>query len=506
MLLLPILLLTAVAGCDDNLKDAIAALQQNNPTQALTVLEPLRSHCTRSSRFYEVLGLADELSDNKSAAEQALRTAVQLDATSPRLLTEFGATLLKNGKPMEASEPLDKALRLDPSSPVTLKYAIGAAVGSRNWPRAAELFRTLNLENNSQLLQQEPILTFWLAQTLIETKQANRLEAFVEGNRGSIPPGLAFSLGSLFAQHAMFKQAVEYFKLVPAEAADDALYFNLGLCYSHLQQFDDARRSYFAAIDKHPDHLDAYLHVGLDYVASGKPRLGVPWIYKAQSLSPGRPDIAYALSGQLIALEYFNSAKEVLEQAFERAPRAALLMAAEGDLKRAQGDTTGAAASYQKALSENPGLPPALVGLARIDLETGKETDARDLLNAALARDPQDPVANGEIGLFEARSGNWDAALGHLERAWEQNHSNASIALELARAYQQKARPEDALRLLQSISSEMEDSGAFHFELAQIYTRLHRAADAQVQRNAFTKLQANNQNFLRFDNPHTYVH
>jgi Flp pilus assembly protein TadD len=506
MVLLPILLLTAVAGCDDGVKTAIIALQQNNPAQALTLLEPLRAGCTRSSAFYEVLGLANELSDNKTAAEEALRMAIRLDDTSPRLWTELGATLLKNAKPVEASKPLDEALKLDPSNPVTLKYAIGAAVGSRNWPRSAELFGKLNIESENRLLEQEPILILWLAQTLLETKQSARLDTLLAAHRTSMPTGLLFSLGTLFAQHARYKEAIEYFNLVPPEAADDALYFNLGLCYSHLQQFDNARRSYFAAIDKHPNHVNAYFHVGLDYVANGSPRMGVPWIYKAQSLAPGRPDIAYALAGQLIALEYFGSAEEVLARASESAPRDPLLMAAEGDLKRAQGDTAGAATSYQKALTENPGLPAALVGLARIDLETGNETKARSLLKAALARDPDDPVANGEIGLFEARAGNWTAALRHLERAWEQNHSNPTIALELARAYQQKARPEDALRLLQSIGPEMEDSAAFHFQLMQIYTLLHRTADAALQRNAFSELQASSENVLRFDNPHTYVH
>jgi predicted Zn-dependent protease len=187
-------------------------------------------------------------------------------------------------------------------------------------------------------------------------------------------------------------------------------------------------------------------------------------------------------------------------------PRDPLLTAAEGDLKRAQGDTAAAAASYQKALTEKPGLPAALVGLARIDFETGKETEAQGLLNSALAHDPQDPVANGEMGLFEARARNWDAALTHLGRAWEQDHSNPTIALELARAYQQKARPEDALRLLQSIAPEMEDSAAFHLQLMQLYTFLHRPVDATLQRNAFNELQASSENNLRFDVPHTYVH
>lgn len=75
-----------------------------------------------------------------------------------------------------------------------------------------------------------------------------------------------------------------------------------------------------------------------------------------------------------------------------------------------------------------------------------------------------------------------------------QNHSNPSVALELARAYQQKARSEDALAILQSVSPEMENSGAFHFQLAQVYAVLPRPADAQV-RNAFTELEANSQRF-----------
>lgn len=506
MVLLPILLLTAAAGCDDSVKTAIIALRQNNPAQALTLLEPLRGRCTESSAFFEVLGLANELSDNRTAAEEALGMAVKLDGTSSRLLTELGATLLKNGKPVEASKPLDEALKLDPSNPVTLKYDIGAAVQSRNWQRAAELFGKLNIESENRLLEQEPVLILWLAQTLLETKQTNQLDTLLAAHRNSMPPGLLFSLATLFAQHAMYRQALQYFKLVPAEAADDALLFNLALCYSHLRQFDDARRSYFMAIDKHPNHVDAYFHVGLDYVAGGDPRKGVPWIYKAYGLAPSRPDITYALAEQLIALEYFNSAKEVLAGTAESTTRDPLLVAAEGDLRRAQGDAAGAATSYQKALTQNPGLPAALVGLARTDLEAGKEAEARSLLNAALARDAQDPVANGELGLLEARSGTWDVALRHLEQAWEQNHSNPTIALELARAYQQRARPEDALHLLQSIGPAVADSAAFHLQLAQVYTLLHRPADAQAQRNAFSELQANTENVLRFDNPHTYVH
>jgi tetratricopeptide (TPR) repeat protein len=506
MMLLSVLLFTTVAGCDEGVKQATLALQQHNAAQAIATLEPLRSACAQSSNVYEVLGLANELSGNKVDAEKALQTAVSIEPESTRLLTELGATLLRNGKPGQASRELDRALLLDGSNIVILKFAVGAAVGSGNWPRAAQLFQQMNVENDNRTLQQEPILVLWLAQMLIETKQSDRLNAFSNNLPDALPPALLFSLGSLFAQHGMYERAVDCLKRVPPKDADDALFFDLGLSYSHLQQFAEARRWYFEAIDRYPGHVEAYLHVGLDYIASGEARMGIPWLYRAQELAPPRPDIAYALGEQLIILDYFNTAKDVLARALESAPHEPLLMVAEGDLKRAQGDSAGAIPLYQRALAEKPGLIPARVSLARADLSVGKDAEAKIQLNRALSEDPQDPMVNGELGLMEAHEGNWNAAEHHLSRSWVQNRSNPQIALELARAYQQNGRLQDALRLLASIAPAMSDSAAFHFQLAQLYTALHRSSEAQNERDTLTKLQALKQDVLHFESPHIYVH
>ena len=506
MVVLPILLFFAAATCEESLKPAALALQQNEPAKALSLLDPIRTPCAQSSAFYEILGLANELSGNMSAGEEALRTAVSLDSRSARLLTELGATYLRNGKPSDAERILGQALVLDPSNIVTMKYAIGAAVGSRNWQRAAGLFEQIGARKNPAALLQEPVLVLWFAETMMETHQSDRVDSLLASQHGPMPPGLLFSLGTLFAQHGMYQRTVDCLKEIPAQSADDAVYFNLGLSYSHLGQFGEARKFYFQAIDKHPEHVDAYFHVGLDYAASGEPRMGIPWLFRAHGLTPARPDIAYALGEQLIALEYFNSAKEVVGQALNSDPYDALLVVADGDLKRAQGDTAAAIDSYRKALTEKPELTAALVGLARTSIAQGNESDARSFLKTALSHDPEDPFVNGELGLLEARQHDWDAALDHLGRAWAQNRSNPDIALELARAYQRKNRPLDALRLLASISPVMQESPAFHFELAQTYAFLHRSADAQAERDALTSLQARTHDALHFENPRTYVH
>jgi tetratricopeptide (TPR) repeat protein len=504
--MLPMLLFLAVETCSGSLAPATLALQQNDPAKALALLDPLRAECAQSSSFFELLGLASELSGKWLDAEGALRFAVSLDPKSPRLLTELGATYLRNGKPGEASKVLDQALALEPSNKDTMKYAVGAAVQSGAWQRAGALFHQLGAEDHPEALQGEPILVLWYAQTLIETNRSDRIKTLLSPPRKLTSPGLLFSLGTLFAQHRMYERAVECFRQVLTPAADEALYFNLGLSYSHLKKFDQARESYFQAIDKHAEHADAYLHVGLDYVVSGDPRMGIPWLWRAYKLAPERPDISYALAGQLVTLGYFSTAKEVLADAIGSHPRDALLDVADGDLKRANGDTEEAVKSYEKALAEKPGLTAGLVGLARANIDQGKDSEAQNLLKTALSGDPEDAFANGELGLLEADQGDWDAALGHLSRAWARDCSNTKIAFVLARAYRHKQKSSEALQLLTPLRATLQESAALHFELAQVYADLHRPADAQAERDIFNQLQANAHEGLRFDSPRVYVH
>src|ERR1700722_17897770 len=117
-------------------------------------------------------------------------------------------------------------------------------------------------------LVNDPKLVLWYAQALLETNQPTRLTTFLATHQWSPSPPLLFSLGTLFAKHGDYRQSVRCFQQIPPDVADDAVYFNLGLAFSHLRQFDYARKSYFQAIDHHPGHIEAYLHVGLDFAAS----------------------------------------------------------------------------------------------------------------------------------------------------------------------------------------------------------------------------------------------
>lgn len=315
-------------------------------------------------------------------------------------------------------------------------------------------------------------------------------------------PAVLFALGTLFAQHGIYQTAVNYLSQIAEKDADDAVCFNLGLAYSHLQKFDDARKSYFLAIDKHPEHVDAYFRIGLDYGTVGEVRKALPWLFRAHRWASSRPDMSYALIEQLIQLDYLDTAGETLAQAVPGDP---LLAVAAADLQNARGDIEGARRAYQAVIAQYRDFSPALLGLARLEMAQGNDPEAKSVLLSVLAKDPKDTRAQGELGQIEARRGNWDIALQHLRSAWKGDRSNPEIAIELSRAQLHLHQPTEALKTLTAAGPLLQQSPAFHLALAQVYVQLRQPVEAQAQRSIIARLQSEASEGLHFDSPKTYV-
>jgi tetratricopeptide (TPR) repeat protein len=502
MLVLSIVLALAASECDASLQPVTLALQQSDFAKASSLLSAVPADCSQSSAFYSLTGVTEELSGKTEQAESAFRKAISLDPKSPRLREQLGATYLRNKKPAEAAEQLEQAVGMDPQNVTVKKYLIGAYVETDAWEKSAKLFDQIGGKSSAG---GDPILLMWFARTLIETRQTSRLDTDLPPPSAGLAPALLFSLGTLLAQHGIYSKAVDYLRSIPDNEADDAVSFNLGLAYSHLQNYDEARKAYFLAIDKHPKHVEAYFRVGLDFAASGNSRKALPWLFRAHQWAPARPDIAYALVEQLIRLSYFDTCSDVLRVASQSNSTDALLLVADADLKLAKGDLDAAITGYRQVLVKEHRLGPALVGLARAEIAKGNEQEGRSNLLAALSENPDDPSANGELGLLEAGQGNWASAAPHLNTAWAHDRSNPVIILKLAEARSHLGHPAEALQLLTSTQSFFEESPAYHLELTRVYTQLNKPHEANAEREKFSHLQADSQQGLHFESPRVYV-
>jgi tetratricopeptide (TPR) repeat protein len=333
----------------------------------------------------------------------------------------------------------------------------------------------------------------------------NQLDDVVAQNAARLSPPLLFSLAGLYARAQRYPQVVSLLTRIPAAQADQAVYFNLGLAYSHLHRFDDARRSYFAAIDKHSGYAEAYLHVGIDYAESNQPRFALPWLYRARQLSTDPAKVDYPLTQQLIRLRYFDSADAILSHDLTSSPDRPLLVTATGDLALARGNYVKARELYGKALTSILALPPALLGLARCAKAEGKNDEARKYFQQVLAADHDNPMANGELGIIELSDGNAKVAVGYLERSCQFDSSNVVVGVALSRLYRQWNQPMRSLNRLEKLNPQQSSSIDLHLELSRVYAALHRPREAQAELQIVKDLQSQKTASLQFEDPGTYV-
>ena len=499
-----VLLLLPADSCLEKLKPALLALQQKNPSEAASILQTNGGECGQTSFYSELLGTANELLGKRDAAVEAYEHAVTLEPKNARFHFELGASLLENGKPQSAVRELKLGLQLDPSNAAGQRYLLGVYISLNDWQSASHIFESLGAFEHPRLLK-DPVMILWFARVLVETKRTEQIDKSISLDDPAMTPALLFSLGGLFADHRMYRQVVRFLSRIPAADADDAVYFNLAEAYSHLQEYEKARAAYFQAIDKHPGHIDSYLHIGLDYASLGDQNKAVPWLAQAHTLAPDRADIAYALAEQLVNLGYATTADELLKTALANHPADALLLVASGDLAFLKGQADAAVQLYRDALAKSPGITQALIGLARVQISQLKYDDAKQSLQLALSESPNDKAAEAAMGLLEYKNGLWDSSVTFFEKAWGQNHANAQIGLELSRAYRKAGRLSDAFRLLTSLEPRLRNLPAYHFELSQLCGQLHKADQSKTELEAFNSLQQSQQGPLRFEEARTYV-
>lgn len=364
------------------------------------------------------------------------------------------------------------------------------------------------LQGNSaaaqRLLQNPPLFLFYAAASMNSGK-FKQVDDIVDRNAAWLSPPLLFSLAGLYARAERYRQVTSLLTRIPEAKADEAVYFNLGLAYSHLRRFDDARRSYFFAIDKHPDYAEAYLHIGIDYAEANQPRFALPWLYRARELMPEPVKVDYPLAQQLIRLHYFDSANNVLSKDLASEPNQPLLLTAMGDLELTRGNYAKARDLYGKALTSTPVLPPAVLGMGRCAKAEGKNDEAKKCFQQVLASDRNNAAANGELGILEWNDGNPKLAVEYLERAWQYGDANVAVGVALSRLYRQWNQPLRSLKRLQKLEPEQSHSIDLHLELSRVYTALHRSREAQSELETVKVWQSQKTASLQFEDPRIYA-
>jgi tetratricopeptide (TPR) repeat protein len=496
------LLAFLASGCLAEIQEGRRALQERKPGPAAEVLQAASGKCPGSAELYDLLGIADDMLGQAANAERAFREAIRLEPRTARPRTNLAVSLIRTGRQAEALRELEAVLAFEPANQVANANLAAWYTQNREFVRALRSFNAIGAER-SAVVRQDPKLLLGLVECLLATGQSKRALTLLPQAAEDRAASFRFSLGTLLAGYGLYREAIQQMEAVPAADADAAVFFNLGLAHSHLRQYAAARECYFAAIDRQSEHADAYFRVGVDFAESGENAKAIPWLFRARRIAPQRADVVFALSEELIASGYFQTASAILDTADLRNP---LLRVAQGDCALEQQRIPEALGHYRGALEIDSTLAPASIGFARALAAWQKQSEALEVLQELLARDPANVAAHAEAGHLEAGLGNCTGALLHLENAWRKDSSRSAVALDLAHCYRRTKQAERGLRVLLSIRAKPDGDRAWHYELSQLYAALGRSVDAEREGARTLEIERANQEGMRFVPPTIYIH
>jgi tetratricopeptide (TPR) repeat protein len=317
-------------------------------------------------------------------------------------------------------------------------------------------------------------------------------------------------------QEKKYPVAVVYFKnAVQAQPRDAEPYYQLGLAYLALNDFNSAASCFRKTVELNPKHAGAQLKLAELMAASSSKEI----VQEAQrrsldvlKLLPGDPDALDALALTELKLGKPESAEVHLEQALKTSPRhlqssVALAQArlarkdtagAEAALKqavaqaprspepriylggfyRALGKTAEAEQEYRHALEINPKYGPALLVLGALQVRAGQSEQADRTYQqlSALPEKPYKPMH----ALFLFRSGKRDQAVAEFEKLFKADPADRTLRTDLVSAYLALNRVADAEKILTVALKKNDRDVDALMQRGRIYLRSGKYAAAQA--------------------------
>jgi TolB-like protein/Flp pilus assembly protein TadD len=219
-------------------------------------------------------------------------------------------------------------------------------------------------------------------------------------------------------------------------------YKSLGLAYFQREWYASAIEQYRKALSLNPNYASAYANMGEVMLWTGRQDEAIRLVRKAVALSPGRASFHSMLGNAYAELEMDSSSLYW----------------------------------FTKAIELQPSLTPLYVGLGELYLAQGNITRAREVLHAALAREPEIPLLLSTAGNVELYDRKYEAGEALFRKAYDLLDEKFEVATQLAYALSKTGKTGEAKRLLDEAYDHAEadlaaqtEEGIRRYELACIW-------------------------------------
>ena len=278
-------------------------------------------------------------------------------------------------------------------------------------------------------------------------------------------------LGDVSAAIPSLKRAVELNSQLPGA------HLFLGIAQYQAGQESDAADSLQAELALNPKNVEALRWRGVVELALGHPGEATKPLDEAAELAPKDPSILYYKARAHILL-----AEDAYRQLVALDPDSALVHRARGDMMANSGQPEKAIAEYEAAIQKDPHNPDLYELAGEQDQKVNRLDAAVAAYETELKMNSNSAVALYNLGKIDLDRGDTAAGVALLRRAQAAHAVAAPTDYYLGLGLAKLNHNEEAAHWLESAlenqPSSFVEQGA-NYQLARVYQKLHREADAQ---------------------------
>jgi len=295
------------------------------------------------------------------------------------------------------------------------------------------------------------------------------------------------NLGAVWAHLGRYDEAIEQYRRALAQGEESlAIRYNLALALSKAGRMPEAVVEAAQVVEAQPANRDARLLLASCHLQTGANEKVVELLTPVSSEDDKAA--AHLLGMALLAQNKVAEAQAVLDRVFRGdSPEGHVVLAA---MHVERKDYAKALAELDLARAANPKLPlmNSLYGECLMQ-QTFDWAGAASAFRRELEVDPNHFMSNLLLGNLLREEGNHEEALAYLTRAAKLRGDALVVKFSLGAVYVALGRTDEARPLLEEVAAAVPGHLPTHMQLAILYHRLGRTADAARERAAVARLQ-----------------
>ena len=215
---------------------------------------------------------------------------------------------------------------------------------------------------------------------------------------------------------------------------------DLAQLYLATGRTDEARNLYNQLLGKDPNEVSALLGLADTYIAQQKWTEAIDAINRARTAAPNDPAPGLKLVGVYERRQDWTNAKAVAAELAAQFPGNADILDTQGQAQLAAGDTNDAISSFKRAYELAPNSAPILSRYLAALSGARYFTEARGVLQEAVARDPQNSSLKADLIRVEGEVSGVDTAVAKARALATADPENNIYDLVSAELYEKAGR------------------------------------------------------------------